>query len=67
VTEGETPRAPTTPTAPSTGNVAQLLSSAIDHFQKADAALRDGDLATYQRENEAGRRAVEQAQRQSSS
>jgi uncharacterized protein len=56
----------TKPTTP-TGNVGQLLSSALDHFQKADAALRQGDLATYQRENNAGRQAVEQAQKQSSS
>lgn len=57
--------APAAPAEP-TGNVAELLQQAVDHFQRADAALRDGDLATYQRENEAGRRAVEEAQQQSS-
>lgn len=48
-----------------TGDVADLLRLAVDHFERADAALRDGDLARYQRENEAGRRAVREAQRQS--
>ncbi|MEX0874226.1 MAG: UPF0182 family protein [Actinomycetota bacterium] len=47
------------------GDVAELLGQAVDHFERADAALREGDLATYQRENEAGRQAVEQAQEQS--
>jgi uncharacterized protein len=46
------------------GDVAALLSQAIEHFQRADAAMRQGDLATYQQENEAGRRAVEQANQQ---
>lgn len=54
------------PTEP-TGNVAQLLQQAIEHFVAADQALRDGDLATYQRENEAGQAAVEEAQQQASS
>jgi uncharacterized protein len=45
-----------------TGDVKELLRQAVDHFRKADAALKQGDLATYQRENDAGRRAVEQAQ-----
>jgi uncharacterized membrane protein (UPF0182 family) len=52
------------PAEPS-GDVTELLQQAIDHFRRAETALRDGDLATYQRENEAGRRAVEEAQRQS--
>ncbi len=52
------------PSQPS-GNVADLLRQAVDHFRRADAALREGDLATYQRENEAGRRAVEEAQSRS--
>ena len=43
------------------GSVAELLEQAVEHFERADAALRDGDLATYQRETEAGRRAVEEA------
>jgi uncharacterized membrane protein (UPF0182 family) len=50
------------PSAAPTGNTRQLLDEAIKHFSNADAALRRGDLATYQAENEAGRAAVEQAQ-----
>jgi hypothetical protein len=69
VAEDEEPSAPSDETpepAPDlTGDVAELLSEAVDHFQRAEDALQDGDLATYQRENEAGRRAVEQAQQQS--
>jgi len=41
--------------------IAQLLEQAATHFQAADEALRAGDLATYQREIEAARAAVEQA------
>jgi hypothetical protein len=41
--------------------IAQLLEGAVAHFQAADQALRGGDLATYQREIEAARAAVEQA------
>jgi uncharacterized membrane protein (UPF0182 family) len=59
----EEPGQPEEPAAP-TGNVAELLEEAVGHFERAEAALRDGDLATYQRENEAGRRAVEQARSQ---
>jgi uncharacterized membrane protein (UPF0182 family) len=65
---GQVPEAPsvTNPgaTAPApSGNVKSLLNQAIQHFNNADAALRKGDLATYQSENQAGRAAVEQAQR----
>jgi uncharacterized membrane protein (UPF0182 family) len=66
---GQVPAAPdlTTPGAPAkaapSGSVNSLLNQAIQHFNNADAALRRGDLATYQRENQAGRAAVEQAQR----
>lgn len=52
------------PAAPS-GSLSQLLQQAVDHFRRADEALRNGDLATYQRENEAGRQAVEEARGQS--
>jgi uncharacterized membrane protein (UPF0182 family) len=41
--------------------IAELLGRAAAHFQAADEALRAGDLATYQREIEAARAAVEQA------
>ena len=66
--EGETPPEGPSPTeepnAPS-GSVAELLREANEHFENADAALEDGDLARYQSENEAARRAVAEAQRQS--
>lgn len=48
-----------------TESVKQLLEQASAHFAKAQEALRTGDLATYQRENEAARQAVEEAQRRS--
>ncbi len=66
-TDGEPAPQPTEePSGPApSGNVSESLSEAVDHFERADAALRDGDLATYQRENQAGRRAVERAQQQS--
>jgi hypothetical protein len=38
------------------------LQEAADHFALADAALRDGDLATYQREVELAQAAIEEAQ-----
>lgn len=46
------------------GDLAELLQQAVDHFRRAEEALREGDLARYERENEAGRRAVEEAQQQ---
>jgi uncharacterized membrane protein (UPF0182 family) len=64
VEEGEAP--PPRAEEP-TGNVSELLQQAVEHFRRAEAALREGDLAAYQRENEAGRRAVEEAQRQAGS
>jgi uncharacterized protein len=51
-----------TPTEEPTGSQKELIQEALDHFERADNALRDGDLATYQREVQAGRRAVEEAQ-----
>jgi uncharacterized membrane protein (UPF0182 family) len=41
--------------------VAELLAEAADHFAAADAALREGDLATYQQEIEAAQELVAQA------
>ncbi len=41
--------------------VAQLLAQALQHFQAADAALKRGDLATYQTEIKAGEALVQQA------
>jgi hypothetical protein len=48
------------------GDIGELLAQAAEHFQKAEEALRGGDLATYQRENEAAQRAVEEARKQQS-
>ncbi|HEU5301423.1 MAG TPA: UPF0182 family protein [Acidimicrobiia bacterium] len=48
---GEAPQAPTpddTPTTPEGQTVDQLLAQATEKFAAADAALRDGDLGTYQ-------------------
>lgn len=42
-----TPTAPTTPTTPATSDVAALVRSANDHYEKAQAALRAGDWTTY--------------------
>jgi uncharacterized protein len=51
---------------PPTGNTDQqiqdLLAQALSHFQKADAALKAGDLATYQSELAQAQALVQQAQ-----
>jgi uncharacterized membrane protein (UPF0182 family) len=51
---------------PPTGNVDQqiqdLLNSALSHFQRADAALKAGDLGTYQSELAQAEALVQQAQ-----
>jgi uncharacterized membrane protein (UPF0182 family) len=44
-----------------TGDVAELLAQARQHFQRAEELLREGDLAGYQREIEAAQQAVQQA------
>lgn len=41
--------------------VQQLLTQAVDHFVAAEAALRNGDLATYQSELEQAQALVERA------
>ena len=43
------------------GTVAGLLADAVRHFQAAEEALREGDLATYQREIEAAQALIEEA------
>jgi uncharacterized membrane protein (UPF0182 family) len=52
---------------PPTGSLDQQVSSflqqAADHFAAADTALKNGDLATYQREVNAARDAIAQAER----
>jgi uncharacterized membrane protein (UPF0182 family) len=55
--------APGAPAAAPSSTIAALLKDAIQHFNNADAALRRGDLATYQSENQAGVADVQQAQR----
>jgi hypothetical protein len=56
-----TPTTPTTPTAPTT-NVQSLLNQASQQFANAQAALRNGDLATYQQDITAAQADVQQAQ-----
>jgi hypothetical protein len=41
--------------------IERLLAQAVDHFSTAEAALRRGDLGTYQREIEQARELIEQA------
>jgi hypothetical protein len=41
--------------------VGSLLQQALQHFQAADAALKAGDLATYQREIDLAQQLVQQA------
>ena len=41
--------------------IQELLTQAVEHFAAADAALRDGDLATYQSELELAQSLVERA------
>jgi uncharacterized membrane protein (UPF0182 family) len=55
------PAAPSQPATTTPSNVATLLTQAEQHFNNADAALRNGDLATYQKEEQAGRADVQQA------
>ncbi len=60
------PPASTTTTTPATAppsgaTVAQLLADAQNHFAAAQSALKAGDLATYQKENQLGIADVQQA------
>ena len=55
---GQTP--PSGPSQPG-ATVQQLLAQALNHFAAAEAALRKGDLATYQKEIEAAQSLVNQA------
>ena len=61
-----TPTNPTTPTTPTTGTatVAQLLQQAVQKFADANAALKNGDLATYAADVKAAQDLVTQAQQQ---
>ena len=58
-TEPTEPGAPTEPGVP--GDVAALLAEAEQHFDRAEAALAAGDLATYEAEIEEAQRLVAQA------
>jgi hypothetical protein len=53
------------PTQPPPGgggtSVSDLLDQALQAFQRADAALRAGDLATYQQEIDNAQRLIQQA------
>lgn len=50
------------PTPTPTGQVGQLLQQAIQHFQKADQFLKQGDLAGYQREINAAEDLIRRAE-----
>jgi uncharacterized membrane protein (UPF0182 family) len=58
---------PSTIATPTNQTVQQLLSDAQTHFQRADAALKAGDLATYQSEIRLAQNDVNQAHQQSGS
>jgi len=62
-----TPTPTPTPGPPPTTQVGQLLAEAQQHFQAAETALKNGDLATYQKEIEAGISLVSQAEQLSAS
>ena len=67
---GQAPPAPIegggpTPGTPPSGDVSALLAEALQHFAAADQALRAGDFATYEKEIDAARAAIEQASKQS--
>ena len=63
VSGGNNPGGPTQPPAGNTDQQIQdLLNQALSHFQKADAALKLGDLATYQSELAQAQALVQQAQ-----
>jgi uncharacterized membrane protein (UPF0182 family) len=56
------PTGPGTQPGPPTGTIAQLLQQALQHFQAANAALKAGDLAGYQREIDTAQQLIQQAQ-----
>ena len=59
-----TPTTPTTPeNPPATLTAQQLLDRALQQFAEADAALRNGDLATYQAKVKAAQADVDEANR----
>jgi len=59
---GQQPEPQPPPTGePPTANVQELLAQALQHFQRADQALREGDLATYQAEIRRAQQLIAQA------
>lgn len=59
--DGATPATPTAPSGPADGTTKEFLDRAKSEFDAADQALRNGDLAVYQRHVRAGAALVEQA------
>jgi hypothetical protein len=57
--EGE-PQPP--PTGEIDQQVAELIAQALDHFERAQQALQEGDLGTYQQETEAAEALIRQAE-----
>jgi uncharacterized protein len=55
---------PAPDTAPGTGTSTELLEQALGAFARAEVALRDGDLGTYQREVARAQQLLEQAAEQ---
>ncbi|HYP39111.1 MAG TPA: hypothetical protein VEX13_02025, partial [Chloroflexia bacterium] len=63
---GQTPAPTRTPRpagTPGTASPADLTQSALEHYDLAQTALRDGDLATYQREIDAMKRDLDELAR----
>jgi uncharacterized membrane protein (UPF0182 family) len=58
---GEEPQPPDGGEGTVEQQIERLLSQAVTHFAAADEALRAGDLATYQSEQERAQALVEQA------
>lgn len=56
-----TPATPTTPEAPASTDVGELLTQAQKAFDDAQAALKAGDLAAYQRKNDEAQELVRRA------
>jgi uncharacterized membrane protein (UPF0182 family) len=60
---GEGPGGPAEPGDDIEAEIERLLAEALEHFTAADAALREGDLATYETEIAAAQAAVAEAER----
>jgi uncharacterized membrane protein (UPF0182 family) len=60
---GPSTTAPPTTPPPANATITQLLTDAQTHFTNAENALKNGDLATYQKEIQAAQADVQQAQK----